>query len=146
MTFTVDDSNISHNSVTNNGGAVDVIGGVAAQNDNTIGTGTLTISVEKSKLIDNSGSGLAVDEIDGVPPPPAPTVSVSINKSIIAGNEIYGLSATGGALIDVTNPIFFHGVVNIQDGSSITFPDIGMLTSNAHVVCLFGKCASVPVP
>lgn len=140
----IDQSNISNNTVTtSDGGVINVVGGVAAQNINTDALNTITINIANSKLIDNSGSGVAVDLVEG-PTPPLVTTTVNIDKSTIKGNEIFGLSATGGSIISVTNPIFFDGVVNIQGGSIISFPDIGPLTTNAYVLCpKSGPCTIV---
>jgi hypothetical protein len=143
MLINIDHSKIFHNSVSEEGDVIDVIGGVAAENaidpNNENVGGTLTINVEKSALVGNAGSGVG---LEGAGLGSESLTTANIDQSIIAKNELFGLSAVNGATIDVTKPTFFNGVVNIQGGSSITFPDIGTLFTNTQVFCLFGQCKS----
>ena len=134
MSVDIRQSIISDNSVfTDDTGSINLAGGVAAE---SLSPGLLNIDIKKSALIYNDVSGIAADG----------STDVSVDRSIIAWNSGFGLSATNGATIDVTKPIFFDGVVNVQGGGAVHFPGIfGPVPNNAHVVCppFSGKCKIV---
>jgi hypothetical protein len=133
----VSQSELSNNSASADGSSIlSTAGGLAAENLSS-DAGSITVDIEKSALIFNSPSGIAVN---------GPSTTVKVKKSIIAWNENFGLSAINGAMIDVTKPVFFDGIVNIGAGSSIQFPGItNPVPDQAHVICppFSGKCKIV---
>lgn len=169
--ITVTKSIIAHNS-----GDAAYYGGIAVYN----AFGTMTLDVSRSKLLNNDGAGiLAVSGFSST------TTAVTVDQSLIAGNDIgiylegagvsgditnsvivhnnvgveteddayatieksivafnkTALEADYYSAIDVVNPIFFSGTVNVDGTSTITFFPSGLTPSNGQkVVCIGDAC------
>ena len=171
ITIDVNDSNIVKNSVNSTNSSFDAAGGLALVN---LGN-QMTVDVSHSKFLWNSvsvaGMSLAVSPTGGIAlnNDLGNSMDVTISNSIIAHNSPSGLDVTGGAnvtldqsivawnqntaliandgaIIDVTSPVFFKGVVafDTSSGSSITFQGLTpQPVSGDEVFCLFGTCQIV---
>ncbi|MBS0350856.1 MAG: inverse autotransporter beta domain-containing protein [Proteobacteria bacterium] len=106
---------IDHTNIVGNG--VGVLSN--ASNDAEGGNNDTTILIEKSAIIFND-TGVSVNTTNDSAAGSAST-GVIIDQSIVAHNNL-ALSSVGPSIINVTNPIYFNGVVNYSDGGQIIFP------------------------